>query len=167
MVLSLDMSLSMTGEKIALTALSSAIMRLRIQTVGVVSFDTVAHLLVPLAERVDVRELVRRILAVPAQGYTNIEAGLRMALDQLSRSRRRERAGVVMTDGIANTGWDPVRVARHFPRLHVVQVGPEEPRGTETCLRMARAGRGRHYRAEHYEELPGVVRRLVRECFGA
>jgi len=125
----LDMSLSMTGEKIALVALATAILRLRLDRLVVISFDTQAHTLVALGETVSVREVVRRILSVPAQGYTNIEAGLRAAEQQLRRSQRRERAGVIMTDGVANVGWDPVPVARRLPRLHVVQVGPEEPGG--------------------------------------
>lgn len=163
----LDMSLSMTGEKVALTALATVILRLRLDRLAVVAFDTRAHRLVRVGEEVTPRELVRRILEVPAQGYTNIEDGLRQSLDELRHSRRRERVGVLMSDGIANVGGDPVRVAAQFPRLHVVQIGPEEPQGSRCCTRMAQAGRGRRYRAETWEALPEVVRRLVRECFRA
>ncbi len=164
-VVILDMSLSMTGEKIALTALAAAILRIKLDRLAAVSFDTVAHLLVPMGSEVPVRELVRRVLGVPAQGYTNIEGGLLMGLEQLNRSSRRERAGIIMTDGIANVGWDPVKVAARYPLLHVVQVGAEEPQGVRTCERMARAGRGRRYRAPVWQELPHVVRQLIRECF--
>jgi len=163
----LDMSLSMTGEKIALTALSAAILRLKLEHVAVVAFDTEAHLLVRVGESVTPRELVRRVLEVPAQGYTNIEAGLRLALRELQRSNRRERVGILLSDGIYNVGWDPVRVAARYPRLHVVQVGQEERQGTKTCTRMASVGRGRLYRAVTYEDLPRVVRTLVREVFRA
>jgi uncharacterized protein with von Willebrand factor type A (vWA) domain len=163
----LDMSLSMTGERIALTALATAILRLKLDHVGVIAFDTTAHRLVGIGETIEPRELVRRVLRVPAQGYTNIEGGLQSGLDELVRSRRRERAGIIMTDGIANVGWDPVKVAARYPRLHVVQVGGHEPQGIRCCERMARAGRGRRYEADSYVELPGVVRRLVRECFGS
>lgn len=165
--LMLDMSLSMTGEKIALTALAAAILKLKLEAVSVVAFDTVAHRLVAANEAIGVRELVRRVLRVPAQGYTNIEAGLKMGVDELSRARRRERVGVLLSDGVANVGWDPVRVAPRFPRLHVVQVGREERQGTRTCERLARAGRGLRYRAVIYGQLPTVVRGLVRDCFGA
>jgi Mg-chelatase subunit ChlD len=163
----LDMSLSMTGEKIALVALAASILRLKLDRLAVVAFDTTAHRLVRVGESTAPRELVRRVLEVPAQGYTNIEAGLVTALDELGRTQRRERVAILMSDGIANVGWDPVRVAARFPRLHVVQVGPEERDGTKNCLGMARAGRGRHYRAVTYEQLPLVVRRLVRDVFRA
>ncbi len=163
----LDMSLSMTGEKIALIAVSAAILHLRLGDVGVVQFDSEAHTLVQVGEVVSTRELVRRVLTVPAQGYTHIEAGLKAGLEQLRRGRRRERVGVILTDGVANLGWDPARVAPRFQRLHVVQVGSEDRQGTRTCARMARAGRGRRYRAIIYAQLPAVVRRLIRECLSA
>ena len=165
-VVILDMSLSMTGDKIALTALAAAILRLKLDHIAVVCFDTKAHELVAMAEPITPEDLVRRILRVPAQGFTNVDAGLKMGLDQLRRGGRRERVGIVMTDGVANVGGDPVRRAAAFPLLHVVQVGEEEVQGTRACSAMARAGRGRRYRAELYKDLPAVVRRLVRECFG-
>lgn len=163
----LDMSLSMTGEKVALTALACAILKLRLEHLGVVQFDTAATPLVRVGERVSVRELVRRILTVPAQGYTNIEAGLQVGLEELRRGRRSERVGILLTDGIANTGGDPIEAAASWPRLHVVQVGSEEKQGARTCAAMARAGSGRRYRAIIYAQLPTVVRQLVRDCFRA
>lgn len=164
-VVILDMSLSMTGEKIALIALATAILRLRLDRLSVISFDTNAHTLVRVGEEATAREIVKRILRVPAQGYTNVSAGLEAGLVQLKRSPRSERAGVILTDGVANVGRDPVPIAGRFPRLHVVQVGPEDRLGARTCLGMARNGRGRRYRAPTYADLPAVVKRLVRECF--
>ena len=116
---------------------------------------------------VHVRELVRRILRVPAQGYTNIEAGLRTGIDQLKRGRQRERVGVLMTDGNANLGGDPVEAAGAWPRLHVVQIGSENRQGARTCTAMASAGRGRRYQAIIHAQLPQVVRQLIRDCFHA
>ncbi len=163
----LDMSLSMTGDKVALTALACAILHLKLDRLAVVHFDTKAHRLVSLSERISEDELVRRILRVPAQGFTNIDAGLRMGLELLRASGLKERAGILMTDGVANVGGNPLRPAARYPRLHVVQVGEDEAQGSRACAAMARAGRGRHYRAELYADLPAVVRRLVRESFGS
>jgi Ca-activated chloride channel family protein len=161
----LDMSLSMTGEKIALLAVAAAILHMRLDTVAVVAFDTTAHVLVRAGERVGVRELVRRVLGVPAQGYTNIQGGLAAALKELHSSRRRERVGMLFSDGVANVGWDPVPVAGRFPRLHVVHLGAHHVQGARSCKDMARAGRGKLYRARSYADLPGVVRSAVRELF--
>ncbi len=161
----LDMSLSMTGEKIALVAVATAILTLRLEHVAVVAFDTVPHVLVRAGERVPLREVVRRVLEVPAQGYTNIEGGLISGVEQLHRGRHRERVGMLFTDGVANVGRDPATAAHRYPRLHVVHVGEHHPQGARTCLAMARAGHGKLYRARTYQDLPGVVRTAVRELF--
>lgn len=161
----LDMSLSMTGEKIALLAVATAILHLKVENVAVVAFDTTPHLLVRAGERVSTREVVRRVLGVPAQGYTNIEGGLDAGLRELRQSRRRERVGMLFSDGVANVGWDPVPVAGRFPRLHVVHLGAHHVQGARTCRDMSRAGRGKLYRARTYADLPGVVRGAVRELF--
>lgn len=161
----LDMSLSMTGEKIALTAVAAAILHLKLDQIALVAFDTEAVTLVRAGERVNVRELVRRVLLVPAQGYTNISAGLEAGLEQLRRVRHRERVGLLLSDGIANVGWDPVKVAARFPALHVIQLGRDLPAGTRSCRRMAQAGRGRRYHAPTWVALPTVVKRVVRELF--
>jgi len=161
----LDMSLSMTGEKIALVALATAILRIKLEHVAVVAFDTVAHPLVRVGEPATPREVVRRVLEVPAQGYTNIEAGLSRGLTELRRSRRRERVGVLFTDGVANVGGDPVPMAARFPRLHVVHLGAHHPQGARCCQQMASAAQGKLFRARTYGDLPGVVRDAVRELF--
>ena len=161
----LDMSLSMTGEKIALVAVATAILRMKLEHVAVVAFDTVAHVLVRSGERLPLRELVRRVLEVPAQGYTNIEGGLVAGRRELAHGRHSERVGMLFTDGVANVGQDPVGAAFRYPHLHVVHVGDHHPQGARACLAMSRAGRGRLYRARAYGDLPGVVRRAVRELF--
>lgn len=161
----LDMSLSMTGEKIALTAVAVAILRMKLDRVGVIAFDTDAHRVVPVGADLPIREVVRRVLTVPTHGYTHIAAGLEMGLDELRRSRRRERVGLLLSDGVANVGWDPVNVARRFPCLHVVQLGRDLPAGTRACRKMAMAGRGRRFHAPTYLALPGVVKRVIRELF--
>lgn len=163
----LDMSLSMTGEKVALVALATAILRLKLERVAVVAFDTWPHTLVRVGEVVRLRELVRRVIEVPAQGYTNLEGGLDRALAELRRSTLRERVGILFTDGVANVGLDPVRAAARFPRLHVVHLGAWSPGGARTCATLAAAGRGRLYRARAYADLPGVVRGAVRELYRA
>ena len=161
----LDMSLSMTGEKIALVAVAAAILRLKLDRVGVVAFDTDAQTLVPVGSALGVRELVRRVLLVPALGYTHIAAGLEEGLVQLRRSGRKERVGLLLSDGVSNVGADPVTLAGRYPTLHVVQLGRDLPQGGGACRAMAAAGHGQRFHAPSYVALPEVVRDLVRELF--
>lgn len=161
----LDMSLSMTGEKIALVAVAAAILRLALGRLAVVAFDTDAHRLVGLRDDVGARVLVRRVLTFPAQGYTNIEAGLRRGLRELEVAPAARRTGVLLSDGVPNIGFDPAPIARRFRKLHVVQLGKPTVVGTRTCRDIARAGHGDVWLAEEWEQLPRTVRELVRAVF--
>jgi len=165
----LDMSLSMTGEKVALVAVAAAVLALTLPSkhLGLVAFDSDSTRLKPLGEQISPRELVRRVLEVPARGFTNLEAGMREGLSVLRASQELRRAGVLMTDGAYNVGWDPSPLAPLFPRLHVIQLGEGRGEAIDKGLtrRLASAGRGRYYRAERYEDLPRLAHRLVRDLF--
>jgi len=161
----LDMSLSMTGEKIALLAVAVAILRMKLDRIGLVAFQTKAETIVPVGAALPVREVVRSVLEVPADGYTHISAGLEQGLDALRASKRRERMAILLSDGISNVGGNPVRVAHHFPKLHVVQIGRDIPQGRRACQRMASAGRGQHFHAPSYVALPRVIRDVARQLF--
>lgn len=168
-VLILDMSLSMTGEKIALVAVAATVLafKLPMHCLSVVVFDSTAHVLKRLGEAMPLRELIRRILEFPARGYTHLSQGLRTGLECLRAAKLPQRAGVLMSDGVYNVGWDPAPLAPLFPRLHVIQLGEgqAEERDKGLCRRLASNGRGRYYRAECYEDLPLMAYRLVQDLF--
>ncbi len=162
----LDMSLSMTGEKIAILAVAATVMALRLpmSDLGVVAFDSTARVLKRLGDRVPVKTFVQRVLEVPARGYTHLEAGLKAGLREQRRSSSASRAGVLLSDGVYNVGWDPTPLAARFQRLHVVHLGEEDlDRGL--CRRLATVGRGRYYRAASWESLPRTTYTLVRDIF--
>jgi Mg-chelatase subunit ChlD len=167
LVLIIDTSLSMTGERVALVAVAAAILKLKLQNVAVVAFDTTASVLVRCRNPVPAPELVRRILDVPAQGYTNIGDGLAKGLLELATSPRHERVAMLLTDGAGNVGWDPVAQASRFQRLHVVHVGRPVGRGPKVCAQLAAAGNGRLFKAASHTDLPGVIRQALRTVFRA
>ena len=164
-MLMLDMSLSMSGEKIALMAVAAAILQLALGRAGVVAFDSRAKELASLDLDVPPPELVRRVLSFPAEGFTNITVGLETGLLGLRQIPAGQGVGVLLTDGIANVGGDPTTTARRFGRLHVVRLGKPTAVGTLTARRLATAGRGRVWEARRWEAMPGVVRELVRAVF--
>jgi Mg-chelatase subunit ChlD len=168
LVLVMDMSLSMTGEKLALVAVAVAVLQLKLQQspLGLVAFDSTARVLKRCHETIPVREVIRRVMEVPARGYTNLEAGLKEGLALLREARLPHRAGILMTDGIYNVGWDPSPLAPQFPRLHVIQLGKDAEKNDKgLCRHLASAGRGRYYRAGRYEDLPALAYMLVQDLF--
>lgn len=165
-VLVLDMSLSMTGEKLALLTVVATVLalKLNIKHLGVVVFDSNAYIIKRLGEVMPIRALVKKLLEVPARGYTNIHAGLKQGLDVLQLSSEKHRVGVILTDGLYNMGWDPVLLAAKYPQLHVVQFGNiKDKKALTLCQKLAKEGRGFWKKAENEALLPEIANKLMQE----
>jgi uncharacterized protein with von Willebrand factor type A (vWA) domain len=152
----------MSGTKLALLAVAAAVVGLKLpsEDFSVVSFESTARLIKKMRKNLPLDQLVIKILEVPAAGYTNIQAGLHEGLNQLKRSRRPDRVGILLSDGKYTLGGDPLLVAKNYLRLHVVLLGDFniDPR---LCAAMAAAGHGRLYEARSFEALPRVLHRLL------
>jgi len=170
-ILTVDTSLSMTGEKLALTAVALAVVLLQFpdDPVGIVAFENDAKVLKATDEKITIEELIARFLDVPAQGYTHLEAGMKSALTLLrgtasSRSRRPPSC-VLLTDGKYTAGKDPAYLAARFPHLVVLKMGDERS-SQPLCEELARKGRGALREVGELEALPeamyGVVKDLLR-----
>lgn len=170
-VLSVDTSLSMTGEKLALTAVALAVVLLQFpdDPVGIVAFENEAQILKSPEEKITIEELIARFLDVPAQGYTHLEAGMKSALTLLRRARagrtRRPPSCVLLTDGKYTAGKDPAYLAPRFPHLVVLKMGDERS-SHALCEELAKRGRGALREVGDLEQLPeamyGVVKDLLR-----
>jgi Mg-chelatase subunit ChlD len=170
-VLSVDTSLSMTGEKLALTAVALAVVLLQFpeDPVGIIAFENEPRVLKTPDERISIEELVARFLDVPAQGYTHLESGMKAALKLLRDIRagrsRTPPSCVLLTDGKYTAGKDPAYLAPRFPHLVVLKMGDERA-SLPLCEEMARRGRGALREVADLEELPeamyGVVKDLLR-----
>lgn len=166
-ILSVDTSLSMTGEKLALTAVALAVVLLQFpdDPVGIVAFENDAKVLKAPTERISIDTLLERFLDVPAQGYTHLEAGLALAL-RLSREstllgRGRPASTVVLTDGKYTAGKDPGYLAPRFPHLVVLKMGDERA-SQGLCEELARKGRGSCHEVGELAVLPHVMYEVVK-----
>ncbi len=167
-VLAVDTSLSMTGEKLALTAVALAVVLLQFpeDPIGVVAFESEARVLKRPDERMVASELIERFLDVPAQGYTHLEEGLRSAL-KVSRSVEaralgRPPATVLLSDGKYTAGRDPSYLAPRFFQLMVLKMG-EDRSSLGLCRDLARKGRGSLSEVASLESLPGAMYGVVKD----
>jgi Mg-chelatase subunit ChlD len=163
-IVCIDTSLSMTGRKLALTAVALAVLALQLdpEDFSVVAFESDASLIKGLGEKMDVYEVLKRFMEVPARGLTNIEAGLLMAEKQAIRGKLAKKAVILMTDGRFTAGRNPEYLVPRLPRLHMVQTGNpwSSPR---FCRGLARKGRGKYLRVAKLEHLPQALYALVHE----
>jgi MoxR-like ATPase len=121
-VLMIDTSLSMAGEKMALAAVAAAVLALKLRPgdLSVVLFADGARTVLRFGEEVPPAELVRRMLAVPCGGGTDIDAALRLGHAELQRGRDPGRCGLLVSDGVCTCGADPLPAAARFGSLHVL-----------------------------------------------
>ena len=170
-VLAVDTSLSMTGEKLALTAVALAVVLLQFpeDPIGIVAFESEARILKRPDERISIQDMVERFLDVPAQGYTHLEDGMKAALQLIrgigSGGHSRPPSTVLLTDGKYTAGRDPAYLAPRFPHLVMLKMGKERA-SLDLCRELARKGQGALREVGELEALPsamyGVVKDLLR-----
>jgi MoxR-like ATPase len=169
-VLMVDTSLSMAGEKMALAAVAAAVLALKLRPgdLAVVLFADGARVALRFGEEVEPAELVRRMLSVPCGGGTDIAAALRLGHAELQRGRDPGRCGLLVSDGVCTCGADPLPAAARFGRLHVLVVeeraaasaDPHRPATTWISPRLAvgeavaRAAAGGVVRVDGFAALP-------------
>jgi Mg-chelatase subunit ChlD len=158
-VLMVDTSLSMSGENMAIAAVAAAVLTLKVhpEDLSVVVFEDTARAVTRLHTADPPVEVVRRMLDQPVRGYTNIRAALELGATELERGRDPRRTGLLITDGVATVGGDPVPAAHRFPRLFVL-LTEDYKMDAALCRRLADAGHGDVFPVRTYRDLP---RRLL------
>ncbi len=163
-IICIDTSLSMTGRKLALTAVALATIALQLdpEDLSVIAFESGADLIKPLGSKSDLSKTLKDFMEVPARGLTNIEAGLLLAEQESKSGNLPKKAVILMTDGRYTAGRNPEYLVSRLPRLHVVQTGNpwSSPR---FCRNLARRGRGKYLRVAKIEHLPKALYSLVHE----
>jgi Mg-chelatase subunit ChlD len=163
-VLIVDVSGSMRGEKVRVAAATVAALSAESAAVGdqlaLVAFWSDAALLEPLAASTPAPRLLDQLLRIPARGLTNVGFGLSVALSELSRSAAQRRTAVLLSDAVHNAGPDPRLIARSFPALHVLlQTDGEhdEPLAAD----LARLGHGRLARVATHRDVAPALNRIL------
>jgi Mg-chelatase subunit ChlD len=123
-VLIVDVSGSMRGEKLRIAAATVAALSADLSGAGdqlaLVAFWSDAALLKTLTSPAKSAQLLNTLLRIPARGLTNLGFALSVAHAELSRSAARCRTAIMLTDAVHNAGPDPRVLARRFPALHVL-----------------------------------------------
>ncbi|MHA1754226.1 MAG: vWA domain-containing protein [Candidatus Odinarchaeia archaeon] len=164
-VLIVDTSGSMIENKITIAALAAAIMayHMRNDNYAIVIFNTLAYVVKSFAQKVNVDHLVDSILDTTAAGYTNIYDGLMKGLVELQKVKDPYKWAILVTDGVFNRGKDPLPLARKYPRLNVIGLPSNDPKGPELCEKMARLGKGRYLPLKNYKDIPMVLSKILKK----
>ena len=148
-VLLIDASGSVIGTPLVTAVITAAALAARSGTgdeLAVVAFWSRVVVLRHIREPSPAERAVDRVLTLRGGGTTDLAGGLSAALAQLALSTAGRRDVVVLTDGMANEGGDPLAVAASAAAIgasvHVLALAPDEEAMT-ACRELAQAGGGR------------------------
>jgi hypothetical protein len=130
LILALDTSLSMKGEKLALLGVTVAAvaMSLPSNAFAILGFDSEIHTIKKFSDSASIEECVERVLSIPPGGFTNIELGLKAAQGWIQESHFPQTRVILISDGRYTEGKDPVLMARQFPFVYPIKIG-KDPTG--------------------------------------
>ncbi len=166
-VMILDTSGSMYGKLLLNAALTTSVLAYNMEKedYGIVLFNSVAMVLKKINENKPVINIVDDILDSEAVGFTNISLGLEKGLKELNKIKDRSQTkfGILITDGNYNRGDDPLKLAKQYPKLHVISIPAENDadRGVETCKSLASSGKGKFFAVNNYKEIPRTLIELL------
>jgi len=163
LVLVLDTSLSMKGEKLALLGATVAAVAMSVpsHSLAILGFDSEIHEIKKFDEVVTTRECVERVLSIPPGGFTNISKGLTVARDWIHATKFKQARVILISDGRYTEGVDPVEIARLLPFVYPVKIG-KEPYGREVMRAISDTGLGTFMEVREMKELPVQLLKAIR-----
>jgi Mg-chelatase subunit ChlD len=165
----MDASLSMTGEKLALLAVSAAVVALCVPAprLALMGFDSKVRWIKRFGDELSLEQIVERVLELPAGGFTNMELALSEMLRVLGQQNK-ERANVILIgDGKYTEGGDPSHLAPRFKHLNSLKIGRDQA-GRDLMMELSGrgSGTGQFFEARRISDLPrtmyGAMKRLLR-----
>lgn len=163
-IMMIDASLSMSGDKLAMATASLGVLAYKLKSIdySVIAFDNVARVMKQLDQKIAVETIVGDLLDIPAMGFTNIEDALRSGIRELSSTAVKDKVGIMITDGNYTAGKDPREFAAQYPKLFVIMIRSHDSK-PELCEEMAALGKGKVMAVDTFEEIPCVLRDLLRD----
>lgn len=153
-----DRSGSMTGERLATAALTTAACALRAPAEhAVIAFAKTVTVVAPLDGSRAPAGIVDEVLQLRGHGTTGLAGALRAATDQLAGARATRRVTLLLSDCQATDGEDPVPAARGVQEL-VVLAPADDAEAAEALV--AEAG-GRWAPLPGAAAVPGLLAQLL------
>ena len=133
--------------------------------IGIVTFEVKAKPLVPLTrvEPGNVRAIERKINNIPANGGTNVYKGLAEGVEEIERSKAKERHIILLTDGISEPGtYTELLPGLKRNKISVATVALGAEADFKLLKQIAADTGGNYYRTENARELPKIFDKETR-----
>ena len=127
--------------------------------IGVVTFDSFAHTVIPLQPNNDPKALAQRVRNINADGGTNMGPGLQKAFNMLRDAKADKKRIVCMSDGRSQSTAGLEDMAREMSasgiQISTIAVGDDADE--ETLRKLADVGGGEFYAVRDPRTLPRVL----------
>ena len=145
----LDRSGSMAGEKLE-TAKSAAVAAAEVlgrnDSIGVIAFDSEAHVIAPMTRVTSIASIAGQIASLSAGGGTNMEPAIKIARESLQRVKARIKHMIILTDGeTSGTGYEAMASQCRAEGITMSTVAIGEGAFIGLLQAMASAGGGQSY----------------------
>jgi len=145
----LDRSGSMAGEKLE-TAKSAAVAAAEVlgrhDSIGVIAFDSEAHVVAPMTRVTSIAAIAGQIASLSAGGGTNMEPAIKIARESLQRVKARIKHMIILTDGqTSGTGYEAMASQCRAEGITISTVAIGEGSFIGLLQAMASAGGGQSY----------------------
>ena len=166
----LDISGSMTGEKLAYMAIcvTMLVYGMRKDEIGVAFFESDTHVLKKLSEKIDLEKLADDLLTVSAKGGTRLQSALEWANKQFKEnSSSREKLNVLFTDAEIYDIQQANEELRKFRSLNVdfILVSPESSFNLKEAKKMVKLAGGQLLTIKDWNEFPKLMSEIIKSRF--
>ncbi|MFX1447630.1 MAG: VWA domain-containing protein [Promethearchaeota archaeon] len=166
----LDISGSMTGEKLAYMAIcvTMLVYGMRKDEIGVAFFESDTHVLKKLSEKVELEKLADDLLTVSARGGTRLQSALEWANKQFKEnSNSREKLNVLFTDAEIYDIQQAKEELRKFRSLNVdfILVSPESSFNLNEAKKMVKIAGGQLLTIKDWNEFPKLMSEIIKSRF--
>ncbi len=159
----IDRSGSMSGHGVAMASMGAASVVVAAgerAECSVIMFAKDAIVLQEMGQRRPLEDLIGDVLTLRGRGVTDLALAFRGARRQLGKASARERVAILLSDGLATEGPDPVTALKGVDRLHVLGTS-DEPESVEAGRLLARRGRGMYRTCTKVADLPAALTLLL------
>ena len=166
----LDISGSMTGDKLVYMAISATMLiySLRRDEFGIIFFESNTHVLKNLDEEVNLEKIADELLSIKARGGTRLKSALEWANKQFKdHSNSREKLNVLFTDAEVFDIKEALIEFRKMRSLGVdfILVCPETSYNLKEAKKMVKIAGGQLLSIKNWEDFPKLFSDIINSRF--
>ncbi|MFO8019502.1 MAG: VWA domain-containing protein [Promethearchaeia archaeon] len=168
--LELDISGSMSGDKLTYTAICAAMLLygLREDEIAISFFESDAHVIKNMDDEKDLEKIAEEILTLKAKGGTRLQRALVWANRQFKeKTKSREKLNVLFTDAEIFDFKEAVEEIKVMKSLNVdfIVVVPEEQFNLQDAEKMVKIAGGELLTINDWEEFPKLISDILKSRF--